>query len=34
MEQDPVKVCNRFEHLLGSDLADAEMEADHVPSKY
>ena len=33
MEQDPVKVYNRFEHLLDADLADVEMEADHVPSK-
>ena len=33
MEQDPVKVYNRFEHLLEGDLADVEMEVDHVPSK-
>ena len=32
-EQDPVKVYNRFEHLLDGDLADVEMEVDHVPSK-
>ena len=33
MEQDPVKVFNRFDHLLDGDLADIEMEADPVPSK-
>ena len=33
MEQDPVKVYNRFEHMLDGDLADIEMEADPVPSK-
>ena len=33
MEQEPVKVYNRFEHLLDGDLGDLEMEADPVPSK-
>ena len=33
MEQEPVKVYNRLEYLLDGDLADVEMEADHVPSK-
>ena len=33
MEVDPVKAYNRYEHLLDADLADEEMEADHVPSK-
>ena len=33
MEQDPVKVFNRFDHLLDGDLADIEMEADPGPSK-
>ena len=33
MEQDPVKVCNRLEHLSDGDLTDVEMEADHAPSK-
>ena len=33
MEQDPVKVFNRSDHLLDGDLADIEMEVDPVPSK-
>ena len=33
MEQDPVKVYNRFEDLLDGELADIQMEADPVPSK-
>ena len=33
MEQDPIKLFNRFDHLLEGDLADIEMEADPVPSK-
>ena len=33
MEQDPVKLFNRFDHLLDGDLADIEMEADPVLSK-
>ena len=33
MEQDCVKLLNRFEILLDGDLADEEMEADQVPSK-